>query len=268
MPTISIITAVLAGKHQYLHEAYDSLASQEMPVGWDWQWVIQEDGESGIPLADLPDDPRISTGTGPRGRAAMARTIAIGRANGLLLRTLDADDVLPAGALNRDITTLMTHPEISWCVSPALDLLPDGTLRAGPRDPDAGPLPPGYLAEGEQAGLLQVVGTTMCTYTQLVRALGAWQALPREEDVALLLAAEAVADGWMLAEVGLHYRRWPGNTTEEVDKRLASAGSPQRDVLLGRADALRTAGWRWSPQMQHADNGRVSPLVREAGNHP
>lgn len=247
MPTISIITAVLAGKHQYLRETYDSLKTQTMPPGWDWQWVLQEDGETGVPLANLPDDARISTGTGPRGRAPMARTVALARADGVLLRTLDADDVLPANALAQDITTLTTHPEVAWCVSPALDLLPDGTLRPGPRDPDAGLLPPGFLADGERDGLLQVVGTTMCTYTQLVRALGGWQALPAEEDVALLLAAEAVSTGWMLDSPGLLYRRWGGNSTEEVDKRLPSAATPRRQVLLERADALRELGWRWTP---------------------
>src|SRR5437879_3785904 len=54
MPTLSIITAVLAGKHQHLAETYRSLAAQELPAGWDWEWLVQEDGETGIPLAELP----------------------------------------------------------------------------------------------------------------------------------------------------------------------------------------------------------------------
>ena len=115
--------------------------------------------------------------------------------------------MLTDGALSRDISTLAAGTGIAWCVSPEIDLLPDGSLRAGPRDPDPGPLPPGCLAEGERSGMLQVLGNTMCAiYTELVRALGGWQALP-SEDVALLLAAEAVADGWMLSMPGLLYRR-------------------------------------------------------------
>lgn len=245
MPVISIITAVLAGKHQHLSEVYESLLSQEMPTGWNWQWVVQEDGETRTPLAGLPSDPRISPGTGVRGRQSTARTTALSRAEGALVRALDADDLLPDQALYRDITTLMEHPEIGWCVSPAVDLLPDGTLRAGPRDPDPGPLPDRMLIDGEQAGLLPILGITLCAYTDLVRLLGGWPAL-RSEDVGLLLAAEAVAPGWMLDRPGLIYRRWEGNAAGHVDKRLASPALPHRTVALDRAEALRKAGWRYT----------------------
>lgn len=247
MPTISLLTPVVDGSHHYLGELYASIVKQELPGSWEWQWVVQEDGDTGRPLAGLPDDPRISAGTSTRGRAATARTLALGRATGLLVRAVDADDILTEGALLRDITTLLSNPGIAWCVSATQDLLSDGTLRPGPRDPDPGPLPEGFLASGEAEGLLQVVGTTLCTYTELVRALGGWQALPREEDVALLLAVEAMSKGWMIGEVGLLYRRWGGNTTEYVDNRLPSAATACRSVILDRVLALKNSGWRWSP---------------------
>ncbi|WP_158886132.1 glycosyltransferase [Amycolatopsis anabasis] len=247
MPTISVITAVLDGVHQHLAAAYESLVQQDLPAGWDWQWVVQEDGRSGRPLAELPDDPRISTGMGEHGRPAAARTLALSRATGRLMLSLDADDLLPVGALARAITTLTRRPDLGWCVAPALDLFPDGRLRFGPRDPASGPLPPGRLAAGEASGLLPVVGGTLVTYTALVRALGGWPAFTRDEDVALLLAVEAVAPGWMLAEPGLLYRQWPGSTTasDPVDNRVPSAPSPARQVFLERVDALAQLGWRW-----------------------
>jgi len=247
MPTVSIITAVLDGADDHLNETHQSLTEQQMPPGWTWQWVVQEDGQTGRPLNKLPPDPRISTGMAQRARAATARTLALGRATGELIRTLDADDLLPPGALHRDITTLCDHPDTAWCVCAALDLLPDGSLKPGPRDPQAGPLPPGYLANGERHGILAVIGTTLCTYTQLVRALGGWQALPTNEDIALLLAAEAVANGWMIATPGLYYRRWTGNTTQHIDKIHPTAPSPPRTVILDRVNALQATGWRWSP---------------------
>src|SRR5262249_18031563 len=110
-----------------------------------------------------------------------------------------------------------------------------------------GPLPPGYLADGERHGILAVIGTTLCTYTQLVRALGGWQALPTNEDIALLLAAEAVANGWMIATPRLYYPRWTGNTTQHIDKIPPTAPSPPRTVILDRVNALQATGWRWSP---------------------
>lgn len=71
--------------------------------------------------------------------------------------------------------------------------------------------------------MLQVLGSTLCTYTELVRAVGGWPALPAE-DVGLLLAAEAVAHGWMLPEPGLRYRRWPGSSTAHISKWEVSGG--------------------------------------------
>jgi hypothetical protein len=254
MPVISLVTAVLSGRHEYLGETGESLARQEMPSGWEWQWVVQEDGDTGVPLAALPRDRRISVGTGPRVHHSIARTIALSRVEGVLVRVLDADDLLPDGALKRDILALTSNPDAAWCVSPALDLMPDGELRPGPRDPDPGPLPRGLLVDGERRGLLPVLGTTVCTYTALVHALGGWQALPGAEDVALMLAVEAVSDGWMLAEPGLIYRRWPGARTFGEDRTVASASTPGRDVMLARVGSLHDGGWRWSPR----DHGHKS----------
>lgn len=247
MPLISIVTAVLAGIDDHLGELYESLVTQEMPTGWRWEWVLQEDGETGDPLARVPsDDPRILPGTGPHGRAPAARTLALSRVRGELVRAVDADDVLPDDALARDIAAITENPGIAWCVSPAVDVLPDGSLRSGPRDPHPGQLPPGHLAEGERTGLLQVLGVTMCAHTGLVRALGGWPALP-SEDVALLLAAEAVSTGWMIGEPGLLYRRWPQSATSHVDKAQPAPAEPHRNVMLDRVDALRATGWRWTP---------------------
>lgn len=246
---ISIVTAVLAGRHDHLLAAYESLCEQELPDGWEWQWIVQEDGETGEPASVLPADERILTGNGPRGRQAMARTLALSRADGVLVRALDADDVLPKGALAQEITALVANPSIAWSVSPALDLLDDGTIRPGPRDPDPGPLPRSFLVDGARNGLLQVMATTFCGYTELVRAVGGWSPLPAGEEVALLLAAEAVSDGLMLPNPGLLYRRWSGNTTPHVDKSKPHFGSHDavHSVPIARADALRATGWRWVP---------------------
>src|SRR5690606_37673435 len=194
---ISIITPVAAGRHHYLPQAYESLLAQTLPAGWEWEWIVQEDGDTGV-LSALPDDRRIRAGAGRAGRAAMARTLGLARARGVLTRTLDADDELTPGALYRDITTLIDNPDISWCVSPAVDLHPDGTETSGPCDPPAGPLAPGTAAEGYRNNQLPIVGGTVTAYTELVRLLGGWPALPASEDVALLLALEAVSRGWMV----------------------------------------------------------------------
>lgn len=247
MPTISLVTPVLAGLDEYLPALYESIETQQMPDGWKWEWLVQEDGETTDPARRLPDDPRIHFDTGTRGRAATARTLALARATGELMRTVDADDILLPGALARDIDALTTNPAIGWVVSPAVDLWPSGETVTGPRDPESGPLPDRALYNGESRGLLPVLGCTLAAHSDLIRAVGGWQALPVDEDVALLVAVEAVAPGWMLAEPSIYYRKWPGQTTSGRDASGEAPDSPRRRVILDRADVLRRSGWRWKP---------------------
>lgn len=245
---ISVITAVKGGMDDHLGELYRSLRVQAMPPGWEWQWVLQEDGETGEPAGMLPPDRRISAGMAPWGGAARARTLALSRADGDLIRAVDADDVLTDGALFRDIEVLTRYPELGWCVSPVLDLLEDGSTRPGPRDPVPGLLAPGLLEDGERAGLMPVLGVTMCAHTGLFCVLGGWPPHHAMEDAALLLAAAAVAPGWMHADPGLLYRRWPKATGYRLNKQVATPDTPDREVMLARVAALRAAGWRWRPQ--------------------
>ncbi|MEV0505432.1 glycosyltransferase family A protein [Streptomyces spectabilis] len=247
MSLISIVTPVKEGGAEYLGEAYESLASQTLPPGWEWEWVVQEDGRSGFLSSVLPRDDRISLGIGRQGGAAMARTMALGRVRGQLIRALDADDLLPSGALRRAIVTLVENPHISWCVSACLDLMPDGSLRPGPYDPPPGPLEDGVMLAGYQAARFPVVGTTMTAHTDLVNALGGWAAVPASEDVALLVLCEAVSQGWMLKEPGAIYRKHPRQSTAQPAHWDPDERAALEEVLMPRLDALRSLGWRWNP---------------------
>jgi glycosyltransferase involved in cell wall biosynthesis len=80
---VSVITPVHWPSVGYLAGAYESLAKQEMPDGWDWQWLVQEDGQDGLLVDQLPDmDPRISAGSGRSGGPGVARTLGLARAEG------------------------------------------------------------------------------------------------------------------------------------------------------------------------------------------
>jgi hypothetical protein len=61
---ISVVTATLRPVREYLTASYKSLTSQVLPAGRDWQWIVQEDGDSGDVVRILPEDPRISVGGG------------------------------------------------------------------------------------------------------------------------------------------------------------------------------------------------------------
>ena len=248
MQTYSLITAVLDGYHEHLPETYASLRAQELPAGWDWEWIVREDGDTGQPLSVLPSDPRISSSTGPRGRAATARTLALGQARGVIVRALDADDLLTDGALLRDIETLREHPDIGWCFSPTTNLLPDGTERPGETLAAPGRIPLGYFLDArDRIDLLSVAGSALCAYSDLIRAVGGWFAVPANDDVGLLLAVGEVSAGWMIDEPSLLYRRWQGSTTEALDRAAVQAADDRSAAMLARAASLRDTGWRWKP---------------------
>ncbi|MGW4194055.1 GltA [Streptomyces sp. NPDC005004] len=248
MPTLTVLTPVHEGGHVYLRELHGCLAGQRLPEGWRLQWVLQEDGRTGTPLAAVPDAPWISKGTGRQGGAARARTLGLARATGTLLRCVDADDLLPdPGALARDIEVLTAHPSYGWTVAPCLDLLPDGILVPGPYDPPPGPLPARALLDGAKRGEMPVVGTTLTARTALVRLLGGWPALPAFEDGALVLNCEAVSPGWMQSVPGTLYRKHPTQHTATADFRDEEEARLRVEIAVERAEALHASGWRWAP---------------------
>jgi glycosyltransferase involved in cell wall biosynthesis len=246
MPVFSVVTPVYHGGDAYLLESYESVAAQRLPKGWALQWLVQEDGKTGKPLDRLPDKSWISKGIGPTGGAARTRTLALYRVDGVLLRTLDADDLFPDEyTLARDVEALAANPDLGWTVAPALDLYPDGRIVPGPYDPPPGRLPTGFLAEALRAGALPVMGTTATIYTELALAHGGWPAIPAFEDVGPLLAAEAVVDGWMQDKPGEIYRKHPTQSTNDPDYRDVADKAVRIGLVLGRADAIRRLGWKW-----------------------
>ncbi|WP_304454138.1 glycosyltransferase [Nocardiopsis sp. YSL2] len=243
--TVTVVTAVHAPAARYLPEAHASLADQRLPDGWDWQWVVQEDGETADVAPYVPDDPRVSFGQGRPGRAAMARTLGLSRAVGEFVRVLDADDRLTPGALARDVAALTGSPGTGWTVSRALDLLPDGSTVAVDDGPPEGPIARGtVLAAWRERGFLPPVHpATLCVRRDLLLALGGWAALPAAEDTGLLLALDAVSPGWFTAEPGLLYRKWPGQATAAAAHTDVRERAARAAVVSDRARALAALEW-------------------------
>jgi hypothetical protein len=213
---ISVVTPVYRGRLDYLSEAYESLVAQEMPPGWEWEWLIQHDAPEPLELpAAAQHDPRVRPGAGQHGGPGVARNVALQRANGKYVRNLDADDVLPPTALACSIEVLEAPGRIGWTTCRALDLMPDGELVEFPGDPAPGRLPVGSVAEYwySHDWLLPVHPTTITVRIDLLLAVGGWMALPTSEDTGMMLALNVVSDGWFLADVGLHYRQHPGQET-------------------------------------------------------
>lgn len=244
---IIIVTAVHAPSAHFLPEAYRSICRQELPDGWEWQWVIQEDGRSDEVAPHVPDDERVIFRQGRPGGPGVARTIALAHAEGEYLKVLDADDQLPPGALARDLAALEGDRSIGWATSRVLDLLPDGSTAGFPGDPEPGLIERGAVLDFWKANgfRAQVHPATLFMRRDLVLALGGWMALPASEDTGLLLALNATSRGWFTPEVGLLYRKWPGQATGQASHTDRAEREARMAVVEARARELARFTWRY-----------------------
>lgn len=244
-PRVTVVTAVHAPSARFLPDAYESLREQRLPDGWEWQWLVQEDGHSDGVRPYLPDDARVSFRQGRPGGPGVARTIALARADGTYVKVLDADDRLTPGALARDLAVLEADHTIGWTTSRTLDLLPDGSTAGFPGDPDEGPVERGaVLRHWKEHGFrAQVHPASLCVRRDLLTALGGWMALPASEDTGLLLALNAVSRGWFTGEAGLLYRKWEGQVTGQAAHTDPAERNARMAVAEARARALADLGW-------------------------
>ncbi|MEV7968272.1 glycosyltransferase [Sphaerisporangium sp. NPDC088356] len=238
---ISVITPCYKPVPEQLRQAYDSLCAQTLPHGWDLEWVIQEDGDSRVAETLLPADSRIVFGTGRRGGVALTRNLALARSRGELVKNLDTDDVLTPGVLARDIEVLATDRQVQWTTSRVLDLLPDGSTVGFDSDPPSGRLEPGFVLEHWRAHnyRLPVHPTTICIRRPLVTALGGWMGVPGSDDTGLLIPASVISWGYFHREVGLLYRKWPGQETAGAAHNRPEEWNLRMGLIDERAVSLR-----------------------------
>ncbi|WP_411152060.1 glycosyltransferase family 2 protein [Streptomyces sp. A30] len=244
---VVVVTAVHAPSARFLPEAHTSLCAQELPEGWEWHWVIQEDGRTDAVAPYVPDDARITFRQGRPGGPGVARTIALAHAEGTYVKILDADDQLTPGALARDLAALEADRTLGWATSRALDRLPDGSTVGFPGDPATGPIERGAVLDFWRANgfRAQVHPATLFVRRDLLLALGGWMALPASEDTGLLLALNSVSRGWFSAEVGLLYRKWEGQATGQAAHADTAERAARMAVAEARARALAGSGWSW-----------------------
>lgn len=245
MPLLSIITPSYKPVPEQLLECWESVRSQKLPGGWELEWVIQEDGDTGAVTEILPNDSRIKFGTGRRGGIALTRNMALARSKGELIKNLDQDDVLTPDVLARDIEILTSDPLVQWTTSRVLDLLPDGSTVGFDNDPPEGRLEPGFVLDHwrKHNYRLPVHPTTVCIRRELVVALGGWMGVPGSDDTGMLVPASVISWGYFHGEVGLLYRKWPGQETAGVGHYAHEEWANRMRLIEERADVIHKA---WS----------------------
>ncbi|HEY0803923.1 MAG TPA: glycosyltransferase family A protein [Pseudonocardiaceae bacterium] len=244
MPLLSVLTAAHGERADFLAEAGASLAGQELPAGWELEWIVQYDGPE-PKLADTVSSFPFAryAAHGERLGAAMTRNLGLTRVGGELVHVLDSDDLILPGGLRAAVEAFAAYPWIHWVAGQADDLLPDGTRVAfEPR------LPPGLIEPGALNELVaehdplpvHPAGLTLRTAT--TRALGGWAANPRADDNSLMVAVAEITAGYLTPEVTWLYRKHEGQIT---GLPYFSALEPIAwTVVRQRISALRETGLR------------------------
>jgi glycosyltransferase involved in cell wall biosynthesis len=238
---VSVITPVSPMAASYLPEAYESLVAQELPDGWDWEWLLQEDGEAGSVQKLVPEnDLRIRFGIGRAGGPSVARNLALARARGSLVKVLDADDMLCPGTIDRDIQILSEYSDVTWTTSRVIDLLPDGSTMGFDYDPPEGRLIGTDVLDHwrDHDYRASVHPATLCVRREYLLALGGWMALPASGDTGLLISLSVVSNGYFVSEAGLYYRKWPGQKTGQARHADPAERMARMRLIQDRAGAL------------------------------
>ncbi len=63
-------------------------------------------------------------------------------------------------------------------------------------------------------------------------------AVPGSEDTGLLIAASVLTTGWFTGEVGLLYRKWPGQASASPDHTEATEWQARMSLISERAEQL------------------------------
>jgi glycosyltransferase involved in cell wall biosynthesis len=218
MKILSILTPVLAseGVIKLLPETVASVNKQRLPPGWSCEWIVVEDGAE-PKLQDYPWPKMVRyRATTKHVYESCARTLALTMARGDYVLSLDADDTLPAGALEKICRAYDEHPDAMWVAGQeATPMTPTPWIN---KNDSTDKLPIGRCAPGLMYPFWLRTGQFCVTFQSSYKAKVLWEfggypAMPYTGDVNLLLAVSSIYPGVILEDVVLNYRRWPGQMT-------------------------------------------------------
>lgn len=255
--TFSLLTPVYAHARaaEFLTDLYASVAAQNLPPGWNLEWVVQEDGARPS-LASVVDqivgkDPRVLYGAhGIQGGPAIARNQAFHSSRGEVVFPVDQDDYLEPGGLSALIAALEEHSNAVYATGRTYEV-DEHLVRTERSDfVDPGLVPAGHTLEiWNTQGVSTPWYPTATAYRRwAVELLGGWPANVAAEDTELLACITTAWDGVVVPEHTMTRRRWSGQITN--DPVVLAAGPRARRVRHNRAtliNAWRTGGLLGGP---------------------
>ena len=219
MPLLSILTPTQAHNAEHLPAVGASILAQHLPTGWEWEWLVQEDGTDPRLQGIVDLDPRVAhDALGRQLGGPTTRNVALARARGDVVATIDHDDFYVDGGLHALLAPLVEHPDVGWtCGRCRLEMHDGGTWM---RDQ--------VLPEGRVA--VRTVTDHFLAHDDwpfpagfalyrrdLLRAHGGWPAVPRSGDAVLLAAFSDRHPGWWVPSVVAVYRRWPAQRSVQPE---------------------------------------------------
>ena len=216
MGSLTVVTAVLPARAQFLAQAASSVAAARQlgsAAGWQIRWSVTVDGPGDVPTVHPDHLVRLAARRG----VSTARNAALIGADTDWALPLDADDILDLDGLPGLLGVLDTVGEdIGWVSANRLLMTGQRTphWRDQPRRWQVGELAASWVAP------FPFHPNSIIARAGLVLGCGGWPAVPANEDLALcLLLAEASA-GLSVVEVLHRYRTWP-------DQEVAAASYGQ-----------------------------------------
>lgn len=221
---ISVLTAVHVGRTEWLRETAESLNRQVLPSPFSFEWIVQEDGESGNDLGPIVGSVRSGEVScqSNRGSAGTAttRNLALSRAQGDYVISLDGDDMLFPSALLSLALELNRQTSCSWVAGRTFYLRQDGTLDPFPERMKPGKIAPGRFADDWLVHRRPSVCSGAVMYRrEAVLEAGGWIATRGSEDTGMLLAISDKCDGYFMESHTLMYRKWAGSVTASAEWR-------------------------------------------------
>jgi glycosyltransferase involved in cell wall biosynthesis len=220
VPLVSIITPTQAHNADHIGALWQSIEHQPLPAGWEWEWLVQEDGPRPGVRDLLPDDPRIRyDALGVQLGGAATRNTALARAAGELVAGMDHDDYYEPGGLGALVTPLADDAGAAWSCARMRWLNPDGGTWTKPDVYPPGRVEPGTIAETFVARDDFPFPAAITTFRRLhLIAHGGWPAAARSTDAVLLAAFASRWPGVWVDRVAATYRRWPAqHTVQDAD---------------------------------------------------